>query len=104
MIRFLVVYPQPTDAAAFDHHYFDVHVPLARQVPGLRRYTVSRNTAPIRGPEPVHLVAELDWDDRESLRRDFASPLGQEIARDVEDNLAKLCPGMHSMVFELEEL
>jgi len=104
MVRFLVVYPQPSDTAAFDRHYFAVHVPLARQLPGLRRYTVSRNAAPTRGPEPFHLVAELDWDDIESLRRDFASPLGQETARDVEDNLAKLCPGVHSMVFELEEL
>ena len=104
VIRFLVVYPQPTDTAAFDRHYFDVHVPLARQLPGLRRYTVSRNAALIRGPEPFHLVAELDWDDMESLRRDFASPLGQETARDVEDNLARLCPGVQSMVFELDEL
>ena len=104
MIRFLVVYPQPTDTAAFERHYFDVHVPLAKQLPGLRRYTVSRNAAPIRGTETFHLVAELDWDDLESMRRDFASPLGQETARDVEDNLARLCPGVHSMVFALDEL
>lgn len=104
MVRFLVLYSRPADAAAFDRHYFDVHVPMAKQLPGLRRYTVSRNVSPIRGPEPFHLVAELDWDDMDSLRRDFASPLGQETARDVEDNLAKLCPGVHSMVFELEAL
>ena len=103
MVRFLVVYPRPTDTAAFDSHYFDVHVPLAKQLPGLRRYTVSRNTAPIRGPEPYYLIAELDWDDMASLRRDFASPLGQETGRDV-DNLAKLCAGVHSMVYELETL
>ncbi len=29
------------------------------------------------------MVAELDWDDMDSLRQDFASPLGQEIADDV---------------------
>jgi len=104
MVRFLVLYPRPADAAAFDRHYFDVHVPMAKQLPGLRRYTVSRNAAPVRGAAPFHLVAELDWDDMESLRGDFASPLGQETARDVEDNLARLCPGMHSTVFALEEL
>jgi len=57
----------------------------------------------VRGPEPCYLVAELDWDDMESLRRDFASPLGQETARDVE-NLEALCPGIHSMILELETL
>jgi uncharacterized protein (TIGR02118 family) len=77
MVRFLVVYEQPTDIAAFDRHYFDVHVPLAKQLPGVRRYSVSRNLTPVRGPRPYHLVAELDWDDIDALRRDFGSPLGQ---------------------------
>jgi hypothetical protein len=36
------------------------------------------------------MVAEFDWDDMDSLRQDFASPLGQEIASDV-DQLASWC-------------
>jgi uncharacterized protein (TIGR02118 family) len=76
-------------------------VPLAKKLPALRSYTVSRNSAAGRGPEPYYLVAELDWDDMPSLQRDFASPLGQEAARDA-DTLAELCPGIHSMIFELE--
>lgn len=103
MVRFLVLYPRPTDTAAFERHYFEVHVPLAPRLPGLRRYPVSRDPAQIRGAEPYHLIAELDWDDMDSLRRDFASPLGQETARDV-DRLAEWCPGIHSMVFEVETL
>jgi uncharacterized protein (TIGR02118 family) len=103
MVRFLVVYPEPSDPAEFDRHYFQVHVPLARRLPGLRRYTVSKAPARIRGPEPYYLVAELDWDDMAALKRDFASELGQETAGDVE-RLAELCPGVHSMVFELQDL
>jgi uncharacterized protein (TIGR02118 family) len=101
VVRFLVLYQRPRDVAAFDRHYHEVHVPLARQLPGLRSYTVSRNSTAVRGSQPYYLVAELDWDDMASLQRDFASPLGQEAARDA-DALADLCPGMHSMVFELE--
>jgi uncharacterized protein (TIGR02118 family) len=52
MVRFLVLYPQPTDAAAFEQHYFGVHVPLTKKLPSLRNYTVSRNLAPIRGQAP----------------------------------------------------
>jgi len=37
-----------------------------------------------------------------SLQRDFASPLGQETAQDV-DQLAEWCPGIRSMVFEVRE-
>jgi uncharacterized protein (TIGR02118 family) len=103
MVRLLVLYQTPTDVEAFEKHYFEVHVPLAKRLPGLRRYTVSRNPSRVRGPEPCHLVAELDWDDMDSLRQDFASPLGQEVGRDA-DQLAAWCPGMHGMIFELEEL
>lgn len=103
MVRFVVLYQRPTDVEAFDRHYFEVHVPLAKKLRGLRSYSVSRNPSAVRGPEPYHLVAELDWDDMASLQRDFASPLGQDAARDA-DILAELCPGMHSMIFELEVL
>jgi uncharacterized protein (TIGR02118 family) len=103
MVRFLVLYPTPTNVEAFEKHYFEVHVPLAKQLPGLRRYTVSRKASPLRGSDPYYLVAELDWDDMDSLRRDFGSPLGQETASDV-DTLAEWCPAIHSMIFELEDL
>jgi uncharacterized protein (TIGR02118 family) len=101
MVRFLVLYQQPTDVAAFEHHYFDVHVPLAQKLPGLRKYTLSRNASAVRGPAPYYLVAELDWDDMASLQRDFASPLGQATGKDVE-NLEALSPGIQSMILELE--
>jgi uncharacterized protein (TIGR02118 family) len=103
MVRFLALYQTPTDVEAFEKHYFEVHVPLAKRLPGLRRYTVSRNPSRLRGPDPYYLVAQLDWDDMDSLRLDFASPLGQETARDV-DNLATWCPGIHTMILEPEEL
>lgn len=102
MVRFFVAYEQPSDVAAFDRHYFDVHVPLAKRLPGLRRYSVSRNPTPVRCPKP-YLVALLEWDDMNALRQDFSSALGQEMSRDV-DHLATLCSGVRSMVFELEDL
>jgi uncharacterized protein (TIGR02118 family) len=101
MVRFLVLYQHPTDPVAFDHHYYEVHVPLAKKLPGLRSYTTSRGGTAVRGQEPYYLIAELDRDDMASLQRDFASPLGQETARDV-DRLAEFCPGIHSMTYELE--
>ena len=103
VIRFLVMYDQPTDTAAFDQHYFDVHLPLAKRLPGLRRYAVSRNPVVVRGEGPYYLVAELDWDDMDTLRKDFASPLGQQTARDV-DELAQLCPGIRSVILDLEDV
>jgi uncharacterized protein (TIGR02118 family) len=101
MVRFLVLYSQPDDPGAFDRHYREVHIPLAKKLPGLRRYTVSRNIGAVRGGEPYYLVAELDWDDMESMRAAFRSPEGRATAEDVP----KFAPaGVHSMIFEVEDV
>lgn len=101
MVRFLVLYNKPQDTEEFERHYREVHIPLARKLPGLRRYTISRGTAPVRGEDPYYLVAELDWDDMAALRQAFRSPEGQATAQDVPTFATG---GVQSMVFELEEV
>ena len=101
MVRFLVLYDRPQDVEAFDRHYQDIHIPLAKKLPGLRRYTVSRMPFAIRGGEPYYLIAELDWDDMEALQRAFQSAEGKQTAEDV----SKLATsGVRSMVYELEDV
>src|SRR3954453_6760123 len=87
MARFIALYDQPEDAEAFDRHYREVHIPMAKKLPGLRRYTVSRNARAIQGGDAYYLVAELDWDDLDALQEDFRSPEGKATAEDVA-NLA----------------
>jgi uncharacterized protein (TIGR02118 family) len=101
MVRFLVLYNKPHDAEAFERHYREIHIPLAKKLPGLRRYTISRDTTPVRGGEPYHLVAELDWDDMAALQEAFRSPAGQATAEDVPTFATG---GVQSMIYELEEV
>jgi uncharacterized protein (TIGR02118 family) len=103
MVRFLVMYNAPNDVESFERHYRDVHIPLARKLAGLKRYTLSRNVSPIRGGPPCYLVAELDWDGIDAMKAAFRSPEGRETAKDV-DFLETLSPGVRSMTFELEEV
>ena len=42
MASLVVLYKTPTDKAAFDKHYFDKHVALAKKIPGVRKYEVSK--------------------------------------------------------------
>jgi uncharacterized protein (TIGR02118 family) len=42
MARMVVVYRGPVDEEAFERHYFDIHVHLAKKLPGFRRYDESR--------------------------------------------------------------
>jgi uncharacterized protein (TIGR02118 family) len=83
MAQMLVAYKTPTDVAAFDKHYFETHVPLAKKLPGLRKYEVSEGpiVTPAGAPD-VHLVATLHFDDLPSIRRAFASAEGQACAAD----------------------
>lgn len=101
MVRFLVLYDTPEDPEAFERHYREVHIPLTLKLPGLRRFTLSRNVVPIRGGKSYYLVSELEWDDMEALRKAFQSPEGQATAQDVP-NLATT--GVHSVAYDVEEI
>jgi uncharacterized protein (TIGR02118 family) len=101
MVRFLVLYDPPEDPEAFDKHYNEIHIPLAKQLPGLRRYTVSRNLAPGRGKQ-YYLVAELDWDSMEAMAAAFASEIGQQTGADVLNFAPK--GTSHTVVFEVAEV
>lgn len=83
MARMVVIYKTPQDVAAFERHYFGTHTPLAKRLPGVRKYEVSQG--PIMTPTGVsdfHFVATLHFDDLAAIKRAFASPEGQACAAD----------------------
>ena len=83
MARMLVIYKVPRNKEAFNKHYFGVHVPLAKKLPGLRKYDVSDGPIiPMNGAGESHLIAILHFDDMASLRTAFASEIGQACAAD----------------------
>jgi uncharacterized protein (TIGR02118 family) len=85
MARLVVLYRTPKDAAAFDRYYFASHVPIAKKIPGLRKYEVSEGpVATPAGASGFHLIATLHFDDMAAIQRAFASPQGQAAAADVQ--------------------
>ena len=85
MARLLVMYKTPRDAAAFDKHYADVHVPLAKKIPGLRKFEMSRGPiATPGGPSGYHRISILQFDDMAAIQKAFASPEGQAAAADAQ--------------------
>ena len=89
------------DSEAFDRHYREVHIPLGRQLPGLRRYVIGRDVAAVRGGAPYYLVAELEWDTMEELHAAFASPEGRATAADAA-RLLQFAP-VRSMTFTVDD-
>lgn len=85
MVKVLAMYGQPADVVAFDHYYFSTHVPLAKKLPGLRGYEVSRGPVVglLDGSRPHHLVATLSFDSADAVQAALQSPEGQATAGDL---------------------
>ncbi|SFN87922.1 conserved hypothetical protein [Pseudonocardia ammonioxydans] len=84
MFQLTVLYNHPEDPAAFDKHYDEVHIPLAKKLPGLQRFSVSR---PVAGPDgaqpPYHLVAVLEFADAAAFQAGMGSEEGQAASADL---------------------
>ena len=84
MAKLFAIYQQPKDSAAFDSYYFNTHVPLAKTIPGLRSYEVTRgNVMGMAGKHAVYLVAILEFDSMEAIGAAMASAQGQATAADL---------------------
>ena len=81
--RVLVQYGQPTDPAAFDRHYREVHQGLAQAIPGLQRFTVGHPRSLDPSAPAPYLVAELDFESAEAMGAGMASEAGRAAGADV---------------------
>ena len=78
-----VLYHHPTDAAAFDKHYWETHVPLAKAIPGVKSLTYRHTASLDENPPPYHLIAEVGFDSLEDLQAGMGSEAGQAAVNDV---------------------
>ena len=85
MAKLVARYKTPSDPAAFDAYYQETHIPIAKKIPGLRNYAISRGpVATPAGPSGVHLVAMLPFDSVAAIQAAFGSPEGQAAVADVQ--------------------
>jgi uncharacterized protein (TIGR02118 family) len=83
MARMIVIYKTPRDPVTFDNHYREVHVPLAKNLPGLRKYEISKGPiVPLASASDTHLVATLHFDSLAAIKAAFASECGRACAAD----------------------
>ena len=82
MHRITIEYGMPSDTDAFEQHYAKVHVPLASNLPGLRRFSMSHPRG--LGTEAPYFVAELWFDDAEALKTALRSPEMAATAADAQ--------------------
>ena len=84
MAKLYAIYQQPADPAAFDTYYYGTHVPLAKKIPGLRGYEVTRgDVMGMAGKHAVYLIASLSFDSMAAIAEAMASPEGRATAADL---------------------
>ncbi|MCA9063588.1 MAG: EthD family reductase [Planctomycetaceae bacterium] len=84
MVRLLVLYGHPQDPEAFDRYYDEIHIPLAKRMQGLKRWTIGKVQGTADGtPSPWYYIADLIAETREELDAIIASPEGQAAVADV---------------------
>lgn len=95
MYRVSVLYGTPDDAAEFDRYYEEVHIPIAKRMQGLVRWTLTKPDHQQGEMADVYLVADLYAATKEELDAILASPEGQAAAADV----AKFATGGATFVY-----
>jgi uncharacterized protein (TIGR02118 family) len=104
MAGLVAIYRKPADVEAFENHYFRTHIPLAKTMPGLRKYEVSSGPISVlAGPTDVYLIGTVYFDDLEAMKKAFASPEGRATAADRQ-----LCvpdeTGVQIFAFDTQEV
>jgi uncharacterized protein (TIGR02118 family) len=95
MTKLVALFRKPADTAEFDRHYFEVHVPLVRKFPGLRKLEVTRVTGAPIGEAKFHLVAEMYFDTRDAMDAALASSEGKAVTRDIMSFAADVITVFH---------
>jgi uncharacterized protein (TIGR02118 family) len=81
--KLIALYRKPSDPESFDEHYDRVHTPLVRKYPGLKKLELTRVSGAPIGDTKYHLLAEMYFENRESMEKALASPEGKAVARDL---------------------
>ena len=95
MAKLIVVYRIPRDPAEFDRYYAQVHTPLVKKMPGLRRLEVTRLTGAPSGASDLYLIAELYFDNAAAREAALTSNEGKA----TEADLPKFAEGIVSVYF-----
>ncbi|WP_202078448.1 EthD family reductase [Caldalkalibacillus salinus] len=100
MVKLLALYKQPENKESFNDHYYNVHTPLAKKMPGLEKVEVTEIFGAPTGESDYHLLAELYFKDKETLMSSMNSPEGKAAAKDLMGFAGPLVTMMFGKVVE----
>ena len=85
MVKLTALYKKPVDVQEFDRYYKEIHTPLAHKMPGLKKIELGQVIGSPAGESDYHLVANLYFDNLDSLKSAMSSDEGKAAARDLNN-------------------
>ena len=83
-IKLTVLYGQPTNPAAFEKYYAEVHLPLADKMTGFTRFELCKGLPGPDGAKPAfYRTAEFWFESAAALQACFATPEAQATTADL---------------------
>lgn len=84
MHKLTVLYGYPQDPDAFDKYYHEKHIPIAKQMKGLKGWTIGKLQPGAEGEKPpYYMIVGLYAETRADIEAILASPEGQATVADV---------------------
>ncbi|MEW5985566.1 MAG: EthD family reductase [Chloroflexota bacterium] len=103
MVKFVTIYRRVEEEMALEEFFNSQHLPLAEQLPDLRRREVGRVIGKPGGESRFHLSLELYFDSQADMERALVSPAGLQLAQILKPWAeAKLITWFFAEVFEEE--
>ena len=83
-IKLTVLYGHPTNPAAFEKYYAEVHLPIADKITGFTRFELSKGLpGPGGGMPAFYRMAEFWFESPSALQTSMGSAAGQATAADL---------------------
>ena len=101
MVKLVAIYTEPQDIQAFETHYKEVHTPLIRKMPSVRKLELNRFTGAPMGAARYYLMAEIYFDNRDDMMASLNSPEGQAAGKDIMSFAGKQ---IHMMFADVQEV
>lgn len=104
MVKLVALYKKPADTTAFDDHYFNTHLALSNQMPGLLKAEVSKVTGAPGGEAEYYLMCEMYFENMDALKAAMSSPEGKAAAKDLMGFAKEVVSMMFAEVVEEKKL
>lgn len=99
-VKIVVIYPRPTDEAAFEKAYSEEHIPMVREkLKGITRLVLTRVLNSPQGKVAAYRMAEVHF----STMDDLHKAIGSDPGKDVVSHAQKISTGGPPLMFICED-